>query len=264
MRQVHLLYHELRAAAADYSYVVSADLFQAHVHLYAKLVSSGAPIKPVVTFDDGHISNIELAAPILSSYGIMAHFFITVGWTGSRSEFMGWAQVRELLESGHRIGAHGWSHALLTHCTPAQLDLELRRARNVLEDKLGTAITTMSLPGGRSNRRVITACREAGYTHVYTSVPRAEPISPGPMIGRLNIRGNTPAEWLSQLFRPSSPQLARLNRTYHLKTAARLLVGDRLYGHIWGILNRKEAEIDPEMTASVGNPEAATRRDPSI
>ena len=37
----------------------------------------------------------------------------------------------------------------------------------------------MSLPGGRYNRHVLTACQQAGYTQIFTSIPRAEPESSG-------------------------------------------------------------------------------------
>lgn len=262
-RQLHLLYHELRSSAAMYSYVVTTALFQQHVELCAGLIASGSRVEPVITFDDGHSSNFTLAAPVLSSRHLTGHFFITVGWVASRMGYMDWSQLSALVHSGHAIGAHGWSHTLLTHCTPAQLDMELRRSRLVLEDKLGIRITTMSLPGGRSNRRVMEACREAGYTHVYTSIPRAEPVPSGPSIGRVNIQGNTSAEWLAQLFKLSSPQLARLNRSYHVKAAAKLLVGDGLYGRIWGILNRQEADIDSGIPSEPRATEAASSREPS-
>ena len=36
-----------------------------------------------VTFDDGFLDNVEVAAPILSRYGIRAAFYLTVGLIGS-------------------------------------------------------------------------------------------------------------------------------------------------------------------------------------
>ena len=117
---------------------------------------------------------LSLPLPILQSRGLTAQFFITVGWTGKKPGYMGWPELRALHESGQMIGAHGWSHTLLTHCSEKDLQTELSSARLTLEDKLGTSITTMSLPGGRYNRRVLAACQEAGYTQIYTSVPRAE------------------------------------------------------------------------------------------
>lgn len=242
MRQLHLLYHEIRPAAAAYSYVTGAALFQRHVDFYRDLLASGAEIVPVITFDDGHVSNLEFAAPILASGGLTARFFITAGWTAARPGYMDWTQLRSLVDAGHSIGAHGWSHMFLTRCTSAQLDRELRQARLTLEDRLGVSITTMSLPGGRANRRVLAGCREAGYTHVYTSVPRLETAEPGVTIGRLNVRGNTETAKLAQLFDPSSSLLARLGRTHRLKSAARSILGDRLYAHLWAVVNRQEPE----------------------
>ena len=102
----------------------------------------------------------------------------------------------------------------------------------------------MSLPGGRSNRRVIAACQEAGYTEVYTSAPRSEALPLGPTVGRLNILGSMQAEWIEQLFQPGSPILAGLERKYRMKEAAKTLLGDNLYARLWALANRKEPDTD--------------------
>jgi peptidoglycan/xylan/chitin deacetylase (PgdA/CDA1 family) len=197
---------------------------------------------PEVTFDDGHISDFDYALPALLSRGLSARFFITVGWTGKKPGYMGWPELRALHESGQLIGAHGWSHALLTRCAPGDFDVELRKAKSVLEDKLGTSITTMSLPGGRYNRQVLAACREAGYTQVYTSVPRAEHESLGFTVGRLNVRGDWSADWIKNLLQPGSHVLAKMARHYRIKAVAKTVVGDRLYEKLWALLNRKEPD----------------------
>jgi peptidoglycan/xylan/chitin deacetylase (PgdA/CDA1 family) len=195
-----------------------------------------------VTFDDGHISNFEYALPILQSWGLVARFFITVGWTGKKPGYMGWRELRSLHEFGQLIGAHGWSHTFLTHCTQEDLNKELSGARLMLEDKLGTSITTMSLPGGRYNRRVLAACRQAGYTQIYSSVPRAEQTPLGFLIGRLNVRGDRSLERLRNVLQPGSRALSRLERQYRIKTVAKTLVGDGLYEKLWALLNRKEPD----------------------
>jgi peptidoglycan/xylan/chitin deacetylase (PgdA/CDA1 family) len=61
-----------------------------------------------------------------------ARFFITAGWTGKKPGYMGWEELRSLHEAGHSIGAHGWTHALLTHCSEKDLQTELSSARFVL------------------------------------------------------------------------------------------------------------------------------------
>jgi hypothetical protein len=112
----------------------------------------------------------------------------------------------------------------------------------MLEDKLGTSITTMSLPGGRYDRRVLAACRQAGYTQIFTSVPRAEQIPLGFLVGRLNVCGDMMLDQLQRVLQPGNRTLARLERQYRIKEVAKTLMGDRLYEKIWALLNRKEPD----------------------
>jgi peptidoglycan/xylan/chitin deacetylase (PgdA/CDA1 family) len=240
--RLYLLYHELRRGESRYSYAVDTLTFEKHADLFVQLRKEDSSLWPEVTFDDGHISNFELAAPILQSRSLAARFFITVGWTGSKPGYMGWPELRSLHEAGQLIGAHGWTHTLLTHCTEKDLQTELNNARLVLEDKLGTSISTMSLPGGRYNRRVLSACERAGYTQVFTSVPRAESLPLGATVGRLNVLGNMQPEWISNLFQPDGRILASLDRQYRMKATAKTLLGDRLYEKLWAVLNRKEPD----------------------
>src|SRR5580698_9649432 len=245
MRSLHLLYHELRPSKSRYSYVVACEDFEKHVDLFARLQQTkDCPLRPEITFDDGHLSNYEYALPILQSRGVQARFFITVGWTGRRPGYMGWDELRALSKAGQLVGAHGWTHTLLTHCSTKDLQLELTDARQSLEDKLGTAITTMSLPGGRFDRRILAACRDAGYTEVYTSIPRAEPLPLPATIGRLNVRADMTLPWLTNLLQPESTLLAKLERQNRINTTAKSLLGDRLYTRIWALLNRQEPETD--------------------
>lgn len=249
MRSLYLLYHELRPASSDYSYVVETTTFEQHLNLFRQVrETEGCSLWPEITFDDGHISNFEYAMPILQSRGFIARFFITVGWTGQKHGYMGWQELRELHGSGQMIGAHGWSHTLLTHCSKDELGDELSRSRLTLEDKLGIPISTMSLPGGRYNRRILAACEEAGYTQVYTSAPRAEQMALGSTVGRLNIRGDMKLEWIASVLHPESGVLSRLGQQYQIKAAAQRLLGDSLYEQLWSLVNRQEQDSDTKGT----------------
>jgi peptidoglycan/xylan/chitin deacetylase (PgdA/CDA1 family) len=243
LHSLYLLYHELRPLRSEYSYVCETAQFERHIDYFVHVQKEESRgLWPEVTFDDGHISNFEYALPILQSWGLVARFFITVGWTGRKPGYMGWRELRSLHQSGQLIGAHGWSHALLTNCAQEDLDRELSGARLMLEDKLGTSITTMSLPGGRYNQRVLAACRRAGYTQIFTSVPRAEQMPPGLLVGRLNVRGDMTLDRLRKVLQPGNHILARLERQYRIKAAAKTLMGDWLYEKVWAILNRKEPD----------------------
>jgi hypothetical protein len=251
-RKLHLLYHEVTLCRSDYSYSIEREQFERHVDLFVQLRKTETlDLWPELTFDDGHITNFDCALPVLQSRGLIARFFITAGWTGTRPGYMGWPELRSLHASGQLIGAHGWSHTLLTHCAKKELDKELSGARSLLEDKLGVPVTTMSLPGGRYNQRVLAACREAGYSKIYTSEPSAEQGPNTYMVGRLNIRGDMTPEWIQSVFEPGSRVLSGLERQYRVKAAAKSLLGDRLYEKLWAVLNKKEpGAIDGGETAA--------------
>jgi peptidoglycan/xylan/chitin deacetylase (PgdA/CDA1 family) len=252
--RLFFLYHELRAEPSQYSYVLERSAFEQHLDLFLQSRCLGdSTLYPEITFDDGHVSNYTIALPSLVARNLTATFFLTVGWMATREGYMDWNQVKALYAAGQHIGAHGWSHTLLTHCDESALHTELLAARLTLEDKLGTAITTMSLPGGRFNPRVLDACRAAGYTHVFTSVPHAEPATLPLLVGRLNLRSNTTTETLTQLLDSRSGALARLERRDKWKSAIKKTLGDRMYAKLWAAMNRQEPESDPS-TAEVPLP----------
>jgi len=245
-RRVYLLYHEISHSRPRYTYALDKETFRQHLEVISKArIGEGGWLWPELTFDDGHVSNVDYALPLLSEFSIVAHFFITVGWTSEQPNYLSWAQIGELLQTGQRIGAHGWSHTLLTHCSDDQLDVELRSARQRLEDKLSTSVTTMSLPGGRMNQRVLEACRRAGYQQVFTSVPRTEASGSAPLLGRVNLHADVTAERLEALLRPGSNLVQRMERIYRLKEASRSALGDRLYAKLWSILNRATSDALP-------------------
>ena len=108
LRRLFLLYHEIRPGESRYSYAIETGMFERHADIFVRLrAAQNCDIWPELTFDDGHRSNYELAAPILQARGLTARFFITAGWTGTKTGYMGWAEVRSLHEAGFSIGAHG-------------------------------------------------------------------------------------------------------------------------------------------------------------
>lgn len=241
-KSLHLLYHELRPGGSAYQYVVSSSAFEAHCRLYARLQADpGSCLRPEITFDDGHISDLRQALPILQSYALRARFFITAGWTATRHDFMNWADLRELQQAGQHIGAHGMTHKLLTRCSSVELQEELAGARKRLEDGLGTAVESMSLPGGRANRRVLDACRASGFTQVFTSEPQVVAMDAAPeVIGRLNVTATATVADIEGLLTPTSGQLLRVHRMHRAKSVAKAALGDGLYGRLWALLNRHE------------------------
>ncbi len=241
---LHLLYHELSDAPQAYSYTMPCERFEAHCRLVQsrETMQDASLLQARFTFDDGHRSDYEMAWPLLEKYGHRAHFFITAGWTGQRAGYMNWPELRALAEGGNLVGAHGWSHALLTHCSKGKLDRELRGARARLEDGLGRRVTAMSLPGGRVNARVLAACYAAGYAQVYTSAPKPVADVSASVVGRLNLQSGAEVAWLERVLDPSTGALDRLYRMHRFKAMAKSLLGDALYARLWAIITRQSTE----------------------
>ena len=221
-----------------YSYVLDQKSFAEQLNVFRTHRRCGQ-LTPIVTFDDGHSSDYDVAFPLLMEKGMTAHFFITAGWMEKRHGYMKWDQVRELHAAGHSIGAHGFSHKLFTHCDGKGLQYELVSARKLLEDKLGAPVTALSFPGGRFNKRILSACQDAGYVKMFTSIPRVETLPTRNIIGRLNVRGDWTLSFITRLLDPESGVLQRLERQEKLKALAKTILGDALYGWIWAIANRK-------------------------
>ena len=245
MKRLCLLYHELRPEPSRYSYVIFCSQFEQHCELYKRLSTArqGHLLQPEITFDDGNLSDFTYALPRLQAVRLSAHFFITAGWTGQRAGYMTAGELRALHAAGMQVGAHGWSHKLLTACSPAELDVELVDARARLEDILGSAVCTMSLPGGRANGRVLRACHAAGFQTIFTSEPKAASAA-AETVGRLNLRNTSTTEWLERILDPATGLLAGQQRTDRVKGLAKAVLGDRLYAAAWGLINRHETDPD--------------------
>jgi len=178
------MYHGLHADACapgvfDAVYSVRPDAFARQLdwlaaHGYRTLCLDAAydarGRNVLITFDDGDISNAEIALPLLRERGMVAEFFVTAGFV-DRPGRLASEDLRRLVAAGMGVQAHGLSHCYLDELDAEQLELELCASRQRLEAITRTPVTGVALPGGRGAARERDAALRLGYRDVLGSTP---------------------------------------------------------------------------------------------
>jgi peptidoglycan/xylan/chitin deacetylase (PgdA/CDA1 family) len=244
----HLTYHELANTEPKYLYSISAARFAEHARFLRTLADRERSESDSrhITFDDGHISQFDLAFPILKELSIKAIFFVTAGWIGRREGCMSWKHLEEIARDGYEIQSHGWSHAYLSRCSNQELHTELRRSKCELENHLGIKVSAISAPGGRWDRRVLSACLEAGYERLFTSDPcitrkKEDGIE---VSGRWMVTRTTDANEIPLMLDGRGARVALMRVRNLTKATARRVIGDRAYQTLWRTLARKERSLE--------------------
>ena len=197
-RVVVLCYHSVHPTASFRS--ATPELFAQHlvwlkqnctvVQFASAVQAADQPRgdRPVVaiTFDDGFADNYEYAFPLLQEHGVPATFFLTVGlleknlvilkrlhslWAAHPGEIrpMNWPAVREMQQAGMEVGAHTYSHPNLAQVDRYEAELELRRPKEIIEDRLGAPVRVIAypfgIPGRHFTRDTVAIVANAGYEY---------------------------------------------------------------------------------------------------
>lgn len=136
-------------------------------------ITSGASPRPrrsfLLTIDDALASVVDLAVPVLERLAVPGVLFAPVGLVGRTAEWLPvpadlpLATHDQLLASGLEIGLHGWDHTSMVGCGAEELDRQVRRGRDELEEWSGQRPRAFAYPFGDHDADARAAVADAGF-----------------------------------------------------------------------------------------------------
>jgi len=214
---VVLMYHALHpdndSSAVDIEdqpYAVSESTFREQISMLdgmqvGLLNNDSSKPQPdvVITFDDGHISNLEIALPILQEFGMSAYFFVTTDFIESREFF----------------------------CRPHRL-----------QSWLDSEVLSISYPGGRYTSSTMDLAREIGYRQIFDSTfstVSATDLSKNDPLARVAIRRSTSSSDFQRMISNDKTYYRKVQRSQRIKQTAKRMLGNRLYHGLYKSLTAR-------------------------
>jgi len=240
---VVLMYHSLYNGvntnsidAEDLPYAVSTENFVAQLDRLKNksigLLTNNAMPDVVITFDDGHVSNYDIAMPLLMERGLSAYLFVTGNFVGQRAHFCSAEQLAEMARNGIEIGSHGMTHRFFDDLSDEAAECELRQSMQQLSDQCGREVKSISYPGGRYNKRTIEISRSAGYSQIFGSevgTLKQSHLAAIPPLKRVAIRRGTTLEEFDKIINADVAYYALAQTKHKAKTLVKRILGNRLY-----------------------------------
>lgn len=141
--------------------ITGASKIQMNFYLKALIHGNRDEAKVAITFDDG--PDKETSAPllkILEKYQIKAAFFCIGSKINGNEQIL-----REVIEKGHIVGNHSWSHAyLFDFYLPGRMIHEINQTDALIENVTNTHVKYFRPPFGVTNPFLSKALKKTGHT----------------------------------------------------------------------------------------------------
>ena len=113
----------------------------------------------LLTFDDGYISNRDIAVELLIRYGMTATFFVVSSmlsisrkrciFSGKEHLFLSREDLRQMVLGGFEIGSHSHTHAMLGKISQEKVETEVLLSKQILENAIDRDILSFAYPFGQ-------------------------------------------------------------------------------------------------------------------
>lgn len=113
----------------------------------------------VITFDDGYVSQKELALPLLKKYKLKATFFVplaflgkTDNWNTSSVEIMTLDQLKSLDPKIVELGFHSYNHKKYTDLSNTETEADIRRCLEFVSENELNFSPVLAYPYGKFSK----------------------------------------------------------------------------------------------------------------
>jgi peptidoglycan/xylan/chitin deacetylase (PgdA/CDA1 family) len=147
---------------SDSSHVLDASKKFALPSVIQRCINNG---DIALTFDDGVGKSTKDVLEILQSEGVKATFFVLGNTLDSSiiGEIFANRTLHQMLEDGHTIASHSYSHPNFDEYWPEGISHEMERAKNLFIKHVGVAPRFMRPPFGNATPRTIQSLHSLGY-----------------------------------------------------------------------------------------------------
>ncbi|MCD9022095.1 polysaccharide deacetylase family protein [Cohnella silvisoli] len=119
-----------------------------------------------LTFDDGPDGKYtQQILEILEEYNVKATFFVVGLQVEKYPEI-----AKKIVEEGHSIGNHSWSHRDLSKLSSKALDNELNKTQQVILNATGVTSLLMRAPYGAISNALLNSVHQENMKHVFWTV----------------------------------------------------------------------------------------------
>ena len=121
--------------------------------------------KICLTFDEGYENGYTgQILDTLAEKGVKAVFFVTYDYCRTAPEL-----VKRMIDEGHIVGNHTWSHPSLPSCTQKEVWAEVTKLHDYMKSEFGYEMTLFRFPKGEFSERTLDDVHNLGYTSLFWS-----------------------------------------------------------------------------------------------
>ncbi|MCL2036283.1 MAG: polysaccharide deacetylase family protein [Oscillospiraceae bacterium] len=118
-----------------------------------------------LTFDEGYENGYTAAIlDTLKAKRAKATFFVTYDYCKSSPEL-----VRRMIDEGHAVGNHSYSHPSFPDCSVEQIREEIGKLHDYVKETFEYEMRLIRFPMGEFSERSLAVSQEMGYTSVFWS-----------------------------------------------------------------------------------------------